>query len=207
MSLTWKPVSGFASNIYFPALPTVAEDLHVSVELVNLTVTSYLIFQGIAPSLWGPKSDVRGRRIAYCCTFAVFFAVFLGACIGLAETKNYTILIMTYLVDIFHDRSAAASASLSLARCLFAAGGTCFVMPMVDGTGVGWAFSICALIQAVALVSLAIQWKYAGTWRKEAARMRREAPVCQMVWGEDRINGRISDRSDGTLPRSALWPW
>ena len=86
-------------------------------------------------------------------------------------------VIMTYLVDIFHDRSAAASASLNLARCLFAAGGTSFVMPMVDGTGVGWAFSICALIQIIALVPLAIQWKYAGAWRKEAARMRREAPV------------------------------
>ncbi|KKY17196.1 putative mfs multidrug [Phaeomoniella chlamydospora] len=82
--------SGFASNIYFPALPTIADDLSVSVELVNLTVTSYLIFQGIAPSLWGPISDVKGRRIAYCCTFLVFF----GACIGLAETKNYVTLIV-----------------------------------------------------------------------------------------------------------------
>ncbi|KAJ6000007.1 hypothetical protein N7481_000416 [Penicillium waksmanii] len=82
--------SGFASNIYFPALPTIADDLNVSLELVNLTVTSYLIFQGIAPSLWGPVSDVRGRRIAYICTFIVF----IGACIGLAETKNYATLIV-----------------------------------------------------------------------------------------------------------------
>ncbi|KAL7949345.1 major facilitator superfamily domain-containing protein [Trichoderma barbatum] len=82
--------SGFASNIYFPALPTIAKDLNVSVELVNLTVTSYLIFQGIAPSLWGPVSDVKGRRVAYCCTFLVF----VGACIGLAETKNYATLIV-----------------------------------------------------------------------------------------------------------------
>ncbi|KAF2717767.1 MFS general substrate transporter [Polychaeton citri CBS 116435] len=82
--------SGFASNIYFPALPTIAHDLNVSVELVNLTVTSYLIFQGIAPSLWGPISDAKGRRVAYCCTFIVF----LGACIGLAKTKNYATLIV-----------------------------------------------------------------------------------------------------------------
>ncbi|KAF2092425.1 MFS general substrate transporter [Rhizodiscina lignyota] len=83
-------VSGFASNIYFPALPTIAHDLNVSVELVNLTVTSYLIFQGVAPSLWGPISDVKGRRIAYCFTFLVFFS----ACIGLAESKNYATLIV-----------------------------------------------------------------------------------------------------------------
>ncbi|KAF7516338.1 hypothetical protein G7054_g14202 [Neopestalotiopsis clavispora] len=82
--------SGFASNIYFPALPTIAHDLDVSVELVNLTVTSYLIFQGLAPSLWGPVSDVKGRRVAYCLTFVVL----LGACVGLAETRTYAALVV-----------------------------------------------------------------------------------------------------------------
>lgn len=89
-ALTSTEVSGFASNIYFPALPTIANDLNVSLELVNLTVTSYLIFQGIAPSLWGPVSDVKGRRVAYACTFLVF----VGACIGLAQTKNYATLVV-----------------------------------------------------------------------------------------------------------------
>lgn len=88
--LTSPQVSGFASNIYFPALPTIASDLHVSVELINLTVTSYLILQGLAPSLWGPVSDVRGRRVAYACTFVVF----LGACVGLALAKNYATLVV-----------------------------------------------------------------------------------------------------------------
>ena len=83
-----------ASNIYFPALPTVARDLNVSIELVNLTVTAYLIFQGLAPSLWGPISDVKGRRVAYCGTFLVF----LGACLGLAEAKNYaTVMVLRCL--------------------------------------------------------------------------------------------------------------
>lgn len=61
-------------------------------------------------------------------------------------------VIMTYLIDIFPDRSAAASASLNLARCLFAAGGTSFVMPMINGIGVGLTFTICVAVQAVALV-------------------------------------------------------
>ncbi|KAJ5732142.1 hypothetical protein N7493_003623 [Penicillium malachiteum] len=82
--------SGLASNIYFPALPTIATDMNVSLELIDLTVTSYLIFQGLAPSLWGPVSDVKGRRVAYAFTFIVF----LGACIGLAEAKNYATLIV-----------------------------------------------------------------------------------------------------------------
>ncbi|KAI0447945.1 major facilitator superfamily domain-containing protein [Xylaria telfairii] len=82
--------SGFASNIYFPALAIVASDLDVTIELINLSVTSYLIFQAIAPSIWGPLSDAKGRRLAYCCTFLVF----LGACMGLAETRNYATLVV-----------------------------------------------------------------------------------------------------------------
>lgn len=82
--------SGFASNIYFPSIPTIASDLSSSIELINLTVTGYLIFQGLSPTLWGAVSDTYGRRITYICTFVIFIA----ACIGLAETKNYAQLLV-----------------------------------------------------------------------------------------------------------------
>lgn len=75
-------------------------------------------------------------------------------------------VIMTYLVDIFHERSAAASASLNLARCLFAAGGTSFVMPLINAVGAGVTFTICAAVQFVSLVGPLIQWKFAASWRK-----------------------------------------
>ncbi|KAI0549206.1 MFS general substrate transporter [Xylaria curta] len=96
--------SGFASNIYFPALSTIAHDLDVSLELINLTVTSYLILQGIAPSFWGPLSDVKGRRLTYGCTFLVF----LGACVGLAETRNYATLIVLRSVQSAGSASTIA---------------------------------------------------------------------------------------------------
>ncbi|KMU77281.1 hypothetical protein CISG_06322 [Coccidioides immitis RMSCC 3703] len=82
--------SAIASNIYFPALLAIAHDFNVSIELINLTITSYLLFQGISPSLWGPISDVKGRRTAYACTLIVA----IGACVGLAKAKNYATLII-----------------------------------------------------------------------------------------------------------------
>ncbi|OZJ02837.1 hypothetical protein BZG36_04354 [Bifiguratus adelaidae] len=82
--------SGFASNIYFPSIPTISADLSVSAVLVDLTVTSYMIFQGLSPSFWGAFADVRGRRITYICTFVVF----IGACVGLAETRYFYQLII-----------------------------------------------------------------------------------------------------------------
>jgi predicted MFS family arabinose efflux permease len=81
-------------------------------------------------------------------------------------------VIMTYLVDIFPDRSAAASASMNLARCLFAAGGTSFVMPMINGIGVGLTFTVCVAIQVIALAGLIVQWKFASLWRREAEEKR-----------------------------------
>lgn len=81
-------------------------------------------------------------------------------------------VIMTYLVDAFPDRSAAASAALNLARCEFAAGGTSFIMPMVNGLGAGLAFTVCAIIQIVALLGVALQWRLGHHWRKEAEQQR-----------------------------------
>lgn len=84
-------------------------------------------------------------------------------------------LVMTYLIDVFPDRSAAASASLNLARCLFAACGTSFVMPMVNGIGVGLAFTVCVIVQIIALLGVAVQWRYAGKWRKEEEEERQSS--------------------------------
>ena len=82
--------TSIASNMYFPAIPTIAKDLRVTAELVNLTVTSYMIFQGLSPTIWGSVSDTFGRRFTYVCTFVIF----LSACVGLAETTHYYQLVI-----------------------------------------------------------------------------------------------------------------
>lgn len=83
-------LSGFASNIYFPAIPRISSDLNVSTNLVNLTVTCYMIFQGLSPTLWAALGDAKGRRVTVISTLFVFIA----ACIGLAETRSYAQLVV-----------------------------------------------------------------------------------------------------------------
>lgn len=73
--------------------------------------------------------------------------------------------VTTYLVDIFHDRSAATTASINLARCCLAAAGSSTILPMVHGVGAGGAFTICVAVQLVAMVGLGVQWKCGGIWR------------------------------------------
>ena len=54
--------SPFSAVIYFPALKAIASSLDVTLELMNVTVTMYLIVQGIVPSIFGEISENIGRR-------------------------------------------------------------------------------------------------------------------------------------------------
>ncbi|GAB7339841.1 hypothetical protein MBLNU457_6379t1 [Dothideomycetes sp. NU457] len=82
--------SAVSGNIYFPALNTLSADFHVSATLINLTLTTYTIFQGLAPTFVGDLADMAGRRPAY-----IFcFVVYIGANIGLALCKNYASLLI-----------------------------------------------------------------------------------------------------------------
>ena len=40
-------ISPFTANIYFPAIPVISAAFHKSVELINLTVTMYMVMQGL----------------------------------------------------------------------------------------------------------------------------------------------------------------
>ena len=64
--------SPLSANIYFPALNALSRDLKVSNELINLTLTSYMIFQGLAPTVFGDLADMTGRRPAYILGFIIY---------------------------------------------------------------------------------------------------------------------------------------
>jgi MFS family permease len=50
--------SPLSANSYFPAMIQLQQDLHSSAKLINLTVTSCLVIQAIAPALFGDVADV-----------------------------------------------------------------------------------------------------------------------------------------------------
>ncbi|KAL8832612.1 MAG: hypothetical protein Q9170_004812 [Blastenia crenularia] len=82
--------SPLSANIYFPALTTLAHDFHKSNTLINLTLTSYMIFQGLAPTIFGDLADMIGRRPVY----FLGFVIYIGANIGLALQSNYAALFV-----------------------------------------------------------------------------------------------------------------
>lgn len=82
--------SPLSANIYFPALNALSQDLKVSKELINLTLTTYMIFQGLAPTIFGDLADMAGRRPAY----IISFVIYIGANIGLALQNNFAALLI-----------------------------------------------------------------------------------------------------------------
>ncbi|KAF7357908.1 MFS general substrate transporter [Mycena venus] len=83
--------SPLSANIYFPAIPTLAVAFHKSIELINLTVTLNMVFQGLSPMVWGTISDTYGRRHS----FILCLLLLSVSCVGLAltPTSDYWLLL------------------------------------------------------------------------------------------------------------------
>lgn len=98
--------SPLTSAIYLPAMPAIAKDLNVDTSLINLSITTYQIFQGLAPSFIGSLSDIKGRRLAYITTFSIY----LVANLALALQNSYPALMVLRCLQ-----SAGSSATIALA--------------------------------------------------------------------------------------------
>ncbi|KAI1272950.1 chloramphenicol resistance protein [Xylaria sp. FL0933] len=104
-------ISPITGNIYFPAIPTLATDLGVGVDRINLTLTTYMIFQALAPTIFGDFGDIAGRRPA----FIIAFTIYLGANVGLALQRNYAALLVLRMLQ-----SGGSSGTIALVYAVVA---------------------------------------------------------------------------------------
>ncbi|KAF2093074.1 MFS general substrate transporter, partial [Rhizodiscina lignyota] len=101
--------SPVASSIYYPAMLTLARDLNTSLTNISLTITTYMIFQGVAPTIVGGVSDRIGRRPAY----FISFTLFIAANIGLAlQTSFVALLILRCLQSCGSSGTVALSSAV-----------------------------------------------------------------------------------------------
>ena len=95
------PMSGFATDIYIPSLPTMAETLGVSQLAVQLTLGMFLISYGISQLFVGSLLDSFGRyRINL-----ISLAVFAIASVIIANTTN---IYLIYAMRIVHGITVGA---------------------------------------------------------------------------------------------------
>lgn len=95
------PLSGFATDIYIPSLPTMAGEMQVSSVQVQLTLSIFLISYGIAQLFIGSVLDSFGRYKI--CLYALL--IFAAASIVIATTHN---IYLIYLMRVIHGLTVGA---------------------------------------------------------------------------------------------------
>lgn len=159
--------TSLSTDIYLPAMPTMAEDLQGNVEL---TVTGFLIGFAIAQLIWGPISDHLGRRkplfigmvffiigsagcaMSTSITQIVFWRVFqaLGACTG-------PMLARAMIRDLFaRTRAAQMLSTLVLVMAIAPIAG-----PLIGGQIIRlstWHSVFWLLVVIGALMFISLNW-------------------------------------------------
>jgi MFS family permease len=94
------PLSGFATDIYIPSLPSMGAELHVSSIQVQMTLSVFLISYGISQLFIGGVLDSFGRyRLSL-----MAIVVFTLSCMVIAITHNIYVI---YLMRVVHGITVA----------------------------------------------------------------------------------------------------
>ncbi|KAI1311516.1 multidrug resistance protein [Xylaria venustula] len=86
--------STLSSFIYYPALEHPSEDVSVSVDDINLTITTYMAAATVAPTLVGDAADILGRRPVYILTLSLY----IGADVAIPATRPFHALLGTFSI-------------------------------------------------------------------------------------------------------------
>lgn len=95
----------------YPPINDLSHDLKVSYSLVNLSITVYLIFMGLASTVVGSISDIAGRRPAY----LICFTIYIAADIGLSLQDSYAALMVLRCLQ-----SCGSSGTVALVNAIIA---------------------------------------------------------------------------------------
>lgn len=160
-------VGPFAIDMYIPALPTIAADLGATTAATQMTLTAFFLAFGICQIVYGPVSDMIGRKVP------LYFGlvVFTVASIGCAAAPSVEWLVGFRLVQgigaaavmvipraIIRDLHTGIEATrlmslvmlvLSVSPILAPLGGSALIVPF------GWR-AVFVAVTAVAVVCLAL---------------------------------------------------
>jgi MFS family permease len=81
--------STLSSFIYYPAIHQLSQTFSVSVDKINLTVTSYMAMATVAPTLAGDAADVLGRRPVY----LIALSLYIGSNMAVVLSDTYSALL------------------------------------------------------------------------------------------------------------------
>jgi DHA1 family bicyclomycin/chloramphenicol resistance-like MFS transporter len=101
--------SSISTDIYLPALPSMAQALHAGTGAMEFTISGYLIGFSLGQFFWGPLSDRIGRRVP----IAVGMVLYIVGSIGCAVSQGVEGMIAWRALQ-----AIGACASVTLARAI-----------------------------------------------------------------------------------------
>jgi DHA1 family bicyclomycin/chloramphenicol resistance-like MFS transporter len=120
-----------STDLYLPALPSMAKLFGVSESLTNLTLISFFITYSVMSLLWGPISDKIGRRPILIIGGGLYF----GACILCAIAPNVYFLIVARILQAAGGAAGTAMGT-AIVKDVYHAGKREFVLSMVQSMNV-----------------------------------------------------------------------
>ncbi|KAJ3805247.1 vacuolar DHA amino acid exporter [Lentinula lateritia] len=65
-------IAGLAGNIQNPAINEMEVDLPATASQISLSLSLFILLQGVVPLIWASISEVKGRRFVYIMSMAIF---------------------------------------------------------------------------------------------------------------------------------------
>lgn len=123
----------FSLDMYLPALPSLADTMHTTTSLTQLSLTSCLIGLSVGQLLAGPFSDVRGRRIPLLIGMVVYG---ISSLLCAFSTSIEMLIILRFIQGV------AGSAGIVVSRAI--------VRDMYSGSELTKFFSMLMLVNGAA---------------------------------------------------------
>jgi DHA1 family bicyclomycin/chloramphenicol resistance-like MFS transporter len=158
-------VGPFAIDMYLPAMPAIADDLGISVQTMQSTLTAYFIAFGLAQMVYGPWADQAGRKLPLYAGLGVFI---IGTVMCLMAGSGETLLagrfvqglggaaVMVIPRAIIRDMHTGHQATRMMAAIMLVISVSPFLAPLA-GAGFlalsGW-HSIFSVLGVAAFASL-----------------------------------------------------
>jgi DHA1 family bicyclomycin/chloramphenicol resistance-like MFS transporter len=106
--------ASISTDVYLPAMPTMARDLRASPGMLEWTISGYLVGFSLGQLFWGPISDRFGRRMPT----AIGIVIFAIGSAGCATAGSPATIIVWRLVQAF-GACAGVVLSRAMVRDLF----------------------------------------------------------------------------------------
>ncbi|KAK0445989.1 vacuolar DHA amino acid exporter [Desarmillaria tabescens] len=207
-------IAGFSANIQNPANEEMERDLPATSGEISLSVSLFILMQGVTPLLWSSISEVKGRRFVYLISLLIFT---VGSII-VATSKTIGLVIGMRCVQALGSSAVMTIGTASLADIFEpvergAKMGIYYISPLLGPslgpvfggiltTGFNWRAPFWFLAILAGTVFLCFLFFFNDTFRKERSfayqtvlkRMLKER--AENLRREEKLQTKLAERTD-----------